>query len=248
MSASLWDKKARNFPRFVKDTQDTLEILDFFKNLGIDFKDKRVLDIGAGNGRFALQIAFLASHVYASDISNVMLQTLDSDAKTLGLGNITSHLGAWEDCDVDSFGHIDIAFASMTPALNNFDNFKKALNVAREGLCYVGWGRVRKSEFLESIFALHNITIELPVGLPQVLQWLEELGFDKPVYCYRDSNYTYNADVDKAIEDVKWNICMHNAIPDENLIKSFVNSHSKDGFVSYDTKREIGLCFIPRKA
>ena len=67
MSKQLWDKKAQTFPRFQKDTEDTLEILDFFRAQNVAFKDKTLLDIGAGNGRFALQLAFETKHIYATD-------------------------------------------------------------------------------------------------------------------------------------------------------------------------------------
>lgn len=244
MQKQLWDKKAQTFPRFVKDSKDTLEILAFFRAQGVDFRDKNVLDIGAGNGRFALQLAFEASHLYASDISDSMLRHLANDAKDLGLANITTILSPWEECDISKL-RLDIAFAAMTPALNNFASFKKALCASKEGLCYVGWGRVRQSAFLDEIFAQHNMCVELPTGLPQVLQWLSELKMEIPTYCYKEANYTYSANLDKAIEDITWHIHIHGGSPDEEKIRQFVASKQQNGLISYLCEREIGLCFIP---
>ncbi|MCX2716800.1 class I SAM-dependent methyltransferase [Helicobacter sp. MIT 21-1697] len=246
MQKHLWDKKAQTFPRFVKDTEDTLEILAFFKNEGVRFAHKRVLDIGAGNGRFGLQIAFEAAKLYATDISKVMLDNLQIDAQSLGLKNVSTLLSAWEDVDIESLGEIDIAFASMTPALNNLAGFIKAINASKEGLCYVGWGRVRESAFLDEIFAAHYIKVELPVGLPQALQWLKELGYKEPTYCYKEAAYTYKSDIQKAINDIKWHICMHQGEPDEEKIKAYLDKKQVNGYVSYEQKREVGICFIPR--
>lgn len=246
LSKQLWDKKAQTFPRFQKDTEDTLEILDFFRAQNVAFKDKTLLDIGAGNGRFALQLAFETKHIYATDISQTMLSHLQEDARGLGLENITTFVSSWEEFNIESLGEIDIAFASMTPALNNLAGFKKALGVGKEGLCYIGWGRVRESSFLDEIFAAHNIKVELPVGLPQALQWLKELGYKEPTYCYKEAGYTYKSDIQKAINDIKWHIEIHKGIPDMEKIQNYVESKQNNGVVSYEQKREVGICFIPR--
>lgn len=111
MSKQLWDKKAQTFPRFKKDTQDTLEILDFFRAQNVVFKDKNLLDIGAGNGRFALQLAFEARHIYATDISQTMLSHLQEDARDLGLDNITTFVSSWEEFDIKSLGEIELALS-----------------------------------------------------------------------------------------------------------------------------------------
>ena len=132
--AENWDKKAQSFPRFIKDTQDTLEILDFFLSQGVEFANKVIFDIGCGNGRFALQLAFMAKKIYASH--------LERDAKSHQLYNIQTLHSAWLEYDISTLSdEIDLGFASMTPALNNKAAFLKALNLGKEGLCYVGWGR-----------------------------------------------------------------------------------------------------------
>lgn len=245
MSEQLWDKKAQKFPRFEKNTKDTLEILDFFRAQGVVFKDKHIVDIGAGNGRFALELAFEARAVDTLDFSQNMLDFLQTDAHTLGLHNIRTFVSKWEDFDVSLLGEIDIAFASMTPALNTLAGFKKALSVAKEGLCYVGWGRVRQNAFLDEIFALHHISVELPVGLPQVLKWLEEFGYKSLTHCYKDANFTRTLNTQEAIEDIQWHIAMHQAEPHLEQIQAYVESKQENGVIVYEQKREIGLCFIP---
>lgn len=250
MQRQVWNKKAETFPRFIKGAEDTLEILDFFKQQGVDFRDKVIFDIGCGNGRFALELAFLAKKIIASDISEKMLGFLQEDAKKFGLKNIQTLHVDWVDfdkntCKIDE--NVDIAFASMTPALNNKQGFLKALEVGEQGLCYVGWGRVRECAFLEKILTQHEITLLLPKGLPDVLQWLDEEGYKQPVYQYKTSNFTYQAPIQKAIDDIVWHVTIHEGKPNMDCIQDYVYQNEKDGQITYTHSREIGIALILKK-
>ena len=85
----IWDEKAKTFERFKQNNSDTLEILNFFKEFGVNFNNKSIIDIGCGNGRFALELANSASSVLCLDISKNMLDDLHSDCLSLGLKNIS---------------------------------------------------------------------------------------------------------------------------------------------------------------
>lgn len=248
MNKQLWEDKAKTFPRFVKDTNDTLEILDFFRDCGVDFSGKTILDIGCGNGRFALQLAFEAKHIYGSDISQNMLTYLNDDAKSLGLRNITTLHSDWDSFDLNTIEPIDIAFASLTPALNNKNGFKKALASYTQCFCYVGFGRARDSKLLKPIMQEHNIELALPIGLPDVLVWLKELGYPTPKHCYKVSNYTSTFNRNEAIENIAWNVRAHEATPDMDKISRYVDSKLVNGVITDTHEREIGLAFIPYQA
>ena len=106
---------------------------------------------------------------------------------------------------------------------------------------------MRDCVFLEKILAQHGITLLLPKGLPDVLQWLSEEGYAEPVYQYKTSNFTYNAPISKAIEDIQWHINIHEGKPDIERITEYVHQHEKDGHTTYTHSREIGIAFIARK-
>ena len=109
----IWNLKAKQFPRFVKDAPDTLEILEFLRASGACFEGKSLIDIGCGNGRFALQLAPQVREIVGFDTSDVMLSALLEDAARLGLGNVKTLQGDWQDFIPPKT--FDIAFASMTP-------------------------------------------------------------------------------------------------------------------------------------
>lgn len=243
-SNKIWNLKTKQFPRFVKDAPDTLEILEFLRASGACFEGKSLIDIGCGNGRFALQLAPQVREIVGFDTSDVMLSALLEDATRLGLGNVKTLQGDWQDFIPPKT--FDIAFASMTPALNTKSGFVKALRVCEEGLCYVGWGRVRKSEFLQEILALHNLTLALPTGLPNVLEWLSELGREVPKFCYKRSDFMYESPIGKVIDDVIFHITIHEGEPNMNLIKEYVSARACEGIIRYPQEREIGIAYIPK--
>lgn len=242
---AIWERKAETFPRFLNDSDDTIEIMSFFRDNGVDFKGKNTIDIGCGNGRFTFHLAKEAKSVLAVDISQKMLNNLREDAKTLNLHNITTICSSWEDFNADST--FDIALASLTPALNNKDGFIKAMNIFNEYFCYVGWGRIRKCDFMDEILRAHNVKLELPVGLPNVLEWLKTMGVENIKHYYMPQNFTHSfQNTSEAIESIEWNIEAHSGIVDKNKVQNFVKKHSKNGVITYTSQREVGIALIKR--
>lgn len=239
-----WNMKARNYPRFKTPANDTLEIIDFFRTNGADFKDKSIIDIGCGNGRFSLVLYNEAREVVGVDSAEEMLKFLQEDANELGANNISTICSKWEDFTPTK--NFDIAFASMTPAMNNKQGVKKALEICKECFCYVGWGRYREAPFASAILQEHNLTLELPTGLPQVLEWLNELGYKIPPHKFMESSFVHKSSIEKTIEDMIFNVRVHNGVPNEKLITEYVRSQAKNGEVSYTHKREVGIAYIAK--
>ncbi|SUX12976.1 class I SAM-dependent methyltransferase [Campylobacter upsaliensis] len=152
---NLWDKKAKNYARF-SPTLNTIQRQSFeeFQKLGLDFKDKSVIDIGCGTGVWTLHLAHEAKNLLALDNSKAMLTILQEDASKLGLGNIKSVNLSFEDfIKENANSHFDIAFLSMSPALQN--DYKHFLNLAQKKI-YLAWADLRKSDFLDPIFKHFN--------------------------------------------------------------------------------------------
>ena len=65
----------------------------------------------------------------------------------------------------------------------------------------MGWGRERKCAFLDKILHLHHLGLLLPVGLPNVLQWLKEEGYKEPQFLYKKADFVYKSPSLKATLD-----------------------------------------------
>ena len=239
---TIWNTKSQTFPKFINNNIETLNDLEFFTHNGVEFSNKTILDIGCGNGRFGLELAKLAKSLIGTDISDKMLAQFAHHTKELGLSNVQLHCCEWLDFPSQSF---DIVFASMTPALNHKTAFLKALKSCVEYFCYIGWGKSRECPFLDQILRLHQLRLELPTGLPDVLKWLQEENYPTPIHQYRQSDFTFEGDFKQAFENIKWYIQIHGGIPNDELIKEYISSHLQNNKITYLQKREIGLALIP---
>lgn len=240
----IWDKKSKRFPRFRLDDTESEAILEYFKSQGIVWRDKRVLDIGCGTGRYALRLCEVAKRVYATDISEGMIEKLREDTMFYKKNNIVATCENWQD--YNPIEEIEIVFASMTPALKDFDSFKKAYLIAKEAMAYVGWGRKRESEFLQKVFDAHHIKLELPTGAPTILEYLKKIGREANVK-YLEKTMKYCDTFDNALEDISWHISIHGHNPNKTIIKAMIEEKMQDrasensGLFSYTTQMEIGL-------
>ncbi len=243
----IWDKKAATFPRYGQFGDEDKPIFDYFDNVGIQLNDKYIIDLGCGNGRYALALAQKARFLYALDISQNMLDNLTKDAQTHNIFNVKTICADWEECDVNTFTNpIDIIFASLTPALNSFEKFKKAYDLAREWIMYIGWGRRRENEFLSEVFNAHNTSVILPKGAPDVVEYLAEMNKEIPPIHYITKTITHKKTLQDAINDAALQLEMHDTAPNLQIIESIATQWKEkhSDIVIYTSIMELGLMAI----
>lgn len=105
-----WHQQAEQFDARVterwqnKDSSRTF-VIETLKQ----FPNSRVLDIGAGSGKWTCLMAPYAAHVTALDASDSMLEKCTSQVNQAGLDNVTCMKGYWPQVDV---GAQDISFSA----------------------------------------------------------------------------------------------------------------------------------------
>lgn len=125
-----WDEKAKTFPKYQeKMDAQMLEVFSFLKNK-LDFKGKRVVDIGAGTGVWSLHIAALALSIDLVDPSARMLFKAKESIKKHGFKNAQCINESLESFKCKQ--KYDIAFLSRCPALNDTAGVDKFLNLAEK--------------------------------------------------------------------------------------------------------------------
>ena len=98
LGPGYWNSRARRFAKYVEGSAERDPL--FRRLCRAAGRRSSVLDVGAGPGRFSLALAPRVSEVVAVDSSPVMLRILQRRARTLGLANIRTVPGRWEDVDV----------------------------------------------------------------------------------------------------------------------------------------------------
>lgn len=243
---NIWDKKAKSFPRYDKDSKEDEPIFDFFNSKGVKLDNKVILDLGCGNGRYTLHLAKSAKLVYALDISNEMIENVKSDANLYNIYNVEYFCADWDSFDINRFSvPIDLVFASLTPALNSFERFKKAIKLAKEGVMYIGWGNRRESKFLEEIFKAHNAQLALPIGAKDVEEYLKQLNIEVPEINFVTKNINRKKNFKDAMNDAIFQLEIHKISPNHKIIKEIIEQNWLcNNMVEYTSIMEIGMMYI----
>lgn len=149
--AETWDKRAGHFDRKVdgeEGSQRVEAIMDFLEAEKVFSPGMSVIDIGCGQGTITLRLAEHASKVYALDPSEKMLQMLKTKVEKNGLKHIYTVQKRWQDIELEKYSWIetfDLAFASMSPGVNDAENLRKLMNASRK-YCYMSTFAGRKDK------------------------------------------------------------------------------------------------------
>ncbi|WP_270991451.1 class I SAM-dependent methyltransferase [Campylobacter upsaliensis] len=226
---NLWDKKAKTYARF-SPTLNEIQKQSFeeFQKLGLDFKDKSVIDIGCGTGVWTLHLAFLAKEILALDNSKVMLEILQEDASKLGLSNIKSVNLSFEDFMRENANlRFDIAFLSMSPALQN--DYKHFLNLAQKKI-YLAWADLRKSDFLDPIFK--HFKTEFKGFYKQDFESFlleNDIDFHKVIF---EERRVVKRTREEAIENALWHLHMNGINAKKNELESLILGDVREKIVA----------------
>lgn len=225
----LWDKKAKNYARYGKLNDIQKQTFEKLNELNIDFINKNIVDIGCGTGVWTLHLAQKAKSVLGVDNSKAMLEILQEDALKNNTNNVkTLHLD-FESFYKENQEKFDIAFLSMSPALQNENDFKAFLNLASQKI-YLGWADYRKSDFLDPIFKHFNTEFK---GFYK--KDLESFLLEKNINFYKfvfDEERVVYRSKDEAIENALWHLSMNNIKTNREKITKFIKSDIKETIVS----------------
>ncbi|MBZ7964972.1 class I SAM-dependent methyltransferase, partial [Campylobacter sp. 2457A] len=222
-------KKAKNYARYGKLNDIQKQTFEKLNELNIDFINKNIVDIGCGTGVWTLHLAQKAKSVLGVDNSKAMLEILQEDALKNNTNNVkTLHLD-FESFYKENQEKFDIAFLSMSPALQNENDFKAFLNLASQKI-YLGWADYRKSDFLDPIFKHFNTEFK---GFYK--KDLESFLLEKNINFYKfvfDEERVVYRSKDEAIENALWHLSMNNIKTNREKITKFIKSDIKETIVS----------------
>ncbi|EJW3485990.1 class I SAM-dependent methyltransferase [Campylobacter jejuni] len=219
---NLWDKKAKTYARY-QNTLNTIQkqTFEYLQNLKISFQDKSIIDIGCGTGVWTLHLAKEAKEILALDSANVMLEILQEDAKTHTISNLKTLNLDFESFYKNNNAKFDLAFLSMSPALQNEKDYTNFLNLAKIKI-YLGWADYRKSDFLDPIFKYFNTEFK---GFYK--KDLENYLLEKNIFFHKivfDETRKVQRTKEEAIENALWHLSMNKITTSKEAVSSFVEN------------------------
>ncbi|EGN1007325.1 class I SAM-dependent methyltransferase [Campylobacter jejuni] len=224
---NLWDKKAKTYARY-QNTLNTIQkqTFEYLQNLNISFQNKSIIDIGCGIGVWTLHLAKEAKEILALDSANAMLEILQEDAKKLNLNNIKCEnlsFETWMQNNPNT--KFDLAFLSMSPALQNEKDYTNFLNLAKIKI-YLGWADYRKSDFLDPIFKYFNTEFK---GFYK--KDLENYLLEKNIFFHKivfDETRKVQRTKEEAIENALWHLSMNGINTNKQELESFVKDEVEE--------------------
>jgi SAM-dependent methyltransferase len=243
--SAFWERMALHYPLpFEEKTlADTRRMLTLVRSKGVEIFHATVLDIGCGTGTYTLPLAREATMVTGLDDSETMIACLKNLVSSTGVQNVRAVKASWKNIDIAAFGFekaFDIAWTSMSPAVQTQQNFERMEKCARKWCVYIGWGRKRKNALMEEAFDLHGLHYGPPPGVGATYDILVRSG-RAPSLDYFETSWDWTGTAEDALEDIACFIEMQGGRARRNLIEKVLAGHERDGRVYHTTDVEEGL-------
>ncbi|EAI8629519.1 class I SAM-dependent methyltransferase [Campylobacter lari] len=219
---NLWNKKAKSYARYSSSLNEIQKAT--FAKLG-SLQGKIVVDIGCGSGVWTLHLAQKAKSVLGVDSSSAMLEILQEDAKTHAISNIKTLNLDFENFYKNNNTNFDLAFLSMSPALQNKKDYKAFLSLASKKV-YLGWASRRKSSFLDPIFEHFNTHFKgfYEEDLQSFLN-AQNISYESEIF---NEIRVVKRDKDSAIENALWHLSMNGINANKQELESFVKDEVEE--------------------
>ncbi len=199
LSGSFWDSRADRYAR--NTNRSKVEDDPFWRRLRrATHPWSTAIDVGAGAGRFSLALAAAGiGHVTAVDPSGAMLDILRRGAGELGLTNVTTAQGIWEEADVEV---ADVVFsAHVLTLVPDATRFVTKLDAAARDHVFLYLGAYCADAVLDPLWRHFHGEPRTPgPSYLDALAVLRELGIAPEVNVVELVNRRRFATIDEAVE------------------------------------------------
>lgn len=226
-AGSYWDRRAEGFRRATQSRADETDPL-IERVLSHLTPESTVLDVGAGVGRHALELAKTARWVTAVEPSEGMRSILQAEAAERGIRNLTVVPSTWEAAEVEP---CDVAICShVVYTAPDIRLFLEKLQDKSRRYCFMTIRTVQRELFLEDLWQrLHGErvpepgAIELFNALHQCVGIVANLEI-VPFRIGRASLATF-ASFEEALDSIREQLYLALGDPRESLVREYLEAN-----------------------
>lgn len=156
-SVDQWNLRARQFTAnrgFLHSKSRQFELLERLQQLGAFKAGFKVLDIGAGSGRYSIPFAKMGADVVAIEPAISMAEHLQHNIEQEQVTNVTIVNQPWQTVDLkrEIFqGGFDLVFASMTPGISSPTDLIKMMDASTHA-CYLSAHTKQRWQHVEAFW------------------------------------------------------------------------------------------------
>jgi len=245
----FWNQMAPKYGQHqTSKRQERIEkVINILEENGMLTTEVDVLDVGCGPGTYALPFTDRCKSVTALDGAQEMCRILEEKVAEKGLPNVTVLQHMWEDVDLekdDLLNRFDLVFASMTPAVCDYETFMKLNLASRKFCCLISWAGGSFNEARRDLWELLFDEKDDGRGYHTLFQFnlLLSMGY-YPSISYFDSHWVNEEKVDEAIEGLCRSFWLYTDITPKikDTIAEYVKEKSNNGVFRQETRSRLSL-------
>lgn len=239
LNAGFWDARAKRFAKRLPVSSVVGDPL-YRRLRQATGRRSKVLDVGAGTGRFALALAPHVASVTAVDASSRMLDVCRREARARGLGNVGCVPARWEDADV---APADVAFSSYVVTLvPDAARFLAKLDAAATGRAFLYLGAYTADAIMDPLWRHFHGTPRKPgPTYLDALDVLRELGYKPDVEVAEVATRGRYTSVADAAKDYRDQLCL----PDTPEVRKELRGLLEHWFIRRGDALAVPLKTVP---
>lgn len=227
-NSEIWDKKAKSYSKFDGNLNEfQIRFFKILKDFDVSFKDKTLVDIGCGTGIYSLYLAGICKMVLGVDSSTKMLEELNlkkAEFKINNLQTINSDFKNFQTAD-----KFNIAFLTMSPALQNEDDFNKFMDLGNLRI-YLNWEEPKNSSMLDPFYKIYKRNDKNKNTASNLQNFLIKNNISYKTEVLREIR-SANRSLNEAFENTIWHLEINGIKYDEDEIKNTLLKMQKNGFI-----------------
>jgi len=252
LKPDFWDQMAESY--------DDLEATPFYREMvetvisemeaaGALAPEITLLDLCCGTGSYTVRFARRVKEVWALDISPGMLRVLERKIEDQGLKNVRPVLADWRLYSPPR--KFETVFVSMTPILNDLEEFDRILGITERYLAIVQWAGLRENDLYREVLKrfFNRSPRKRGPGAVVLFNYLFSLGYPAEIRFF-SGIWERARPLEKELKRLLFKIRGAGLYVDsrkENEIRTFLSERARDGKVISYTRVRIAFVFADLK-
>nr|WP_253299367.1 methyltransferase domain-containing protein [Paenibacillus barcinonensis] len=224
--------------------------MGWIENQGVTFEGASVLDIGAASGIFTIPFAEKGAAVTAVEPSTLLVSLMKETIPADLQNNITIVSERFEEISIQDKGwekQYDIVFASMCPAMSNWETIEQAINCARKYVYVSMMAGIKEHTLMDELRTLLGMEVPYKAGDMAYLQQLLYLkGYSYTMIVTREIN-DFEITVEELIEKLpEWlhTYDMPNDAAALSKAEKYIRETYQEGVVPFSRGARFGKMLI----
>ena len=222
-----WNNFAQKFDKFAKRDDYPRRFAEKIRGTPCD----TVLDLGCGNGSFAIEISKKVKHVTSVDIATKMLEIAGKNAKNCNVTNITFIEDRIEDLNPKKMGQYDIVVASRSLGVYNLKKELKKIDELARKYVYITMWNPKRNQLEANFCDIMGLEYHQKPDYIYLYNMLYQLGIYANVELFEEDSKLEYCNVEEAINRCMLRMGLKEDEMNEDTkfkLKNYLKTHFKE--------------------